>query len=52
VTIASTPVRMTLTPGGVQHRAPLTGENTSGVLEAAGLSKDEIADLRQRSIIA
>ncbi|AKH98832.1 putative acyl-CoA transferase/carnitine dehydratase [Hoeflea sp. IMCC20628] len=52
VTIASTPVRMTKTPGGVQHRAPLTGEDTFGILESAGLTKDEIADLKQRSIIA
>ena len=52
VTIASTPVRMTKTPGGVTHRAPLTGEDTSGVLEAAGLSAVEIADLKSRNIIA
>lgn len=52
VTIASTPIRMTLTPGGVKHRAPLTGENTGEVLSALGLDDAEIADLRARRIVA
>ena len=52
VKIASTPVRMTATPGGVRHRAPLTGENTDAVLAAAGLSAAEIGDLKARGIIA
>lgn len=52
VVIASTPIRMTLTPGGVRHRAPLTGENTDMVLSSAGLSVEEIADLKARRIIA
>lgn len=51
-TIASTPIRMTATPGGVRRRAPLTGEDTQEVLSAAGLSDDEIADLKARKIIA
>ena len=34
VMIASTPIRMTATPGGVTRRAPLTGEDTDEVLSA------------------
>ena len=52
VTIASTPIRMTETPGGVRHRAPLTGQDTDEVLAAAGLSAAEIAGLRARNVIA
>lgn len=52
VTIASTPIRMTATPGGVTRRAPLTGEDTDEVLAALGLGGDEIADLRSRKVVA
>jgi crotonobetainyl-CoA:carnitine CoA-transferase CaiB-like acyl-CoA transferase len=52
VTIASTPIRMTATPGGVFHRAPLTGEHTDEVLSGLGLSDAEIADLKARNVIA
>jgi crotonobetainyl-CoA:carnitine CoA-transferase CaiB-like acyl-CoA transferase len=52
VTIASTPIRMTLTPGGVARRAPLTGEDTDEVLAALGLGGGEIADLRSRKVVA
>lgn len=52
VTIASTPIRMTQTPGGIRHRAPLVGEHSSQVLEAAGLALDEIEDLRKRGVVA
>jgi crotonobetainyl-CoA:carnitine CoA-transferase CaiB-like acyl-CoA transferase len=51
VTIASTPIRMTKTPGGVTHRAPLLGENTNSMLSAAGYSDAEIADLKSRNIV-
>jgi crotonobetainyl-CoA:carnitine CoA-transferase CaiB-like acyl-CoA transferase len=52
VTIASTPVRMTATPGGVFHRAPLVGEHTGEVLSKLGLSQVEISELRARNIVA
>ncbi|MDP3898044.1 MAG: CoA transferase [Mesorhizobium sp.] len=52
VTIASTPIRLTVTPGGVHHRAPLTGENTDEVLGGLGLDADEIAALKARKIVA
>jgi crotonobetainyl-CoA:carnitine CoA-transferase CaiB-like acyl-CoA transferase len=51
VTIASTPIRMTETPGGVVRRAPLTGEDTDAELSALGLGVDEIADLRARKVV-
>ncbi|MFI0842952.1 CaiB/BaiF CoA transferase family protein [Mesorhizobium sp. IMUNJ 23232] len=52
VTIASTPIRMTVTPGGVVRRAPTTGEHTDAVLLALGVGADEIASLRAAKVIA
>jgi crotonobetainyl-CoA:carnitine CoA-transferase CaiB-like acyl-CoA transferase len=52
VTIASTPVRLTGTPGGVTRRAPLTGEDTDDVLTALGLQVGEIEDLKARKVVA
>lgn len=52
VTIASTPIRMTATPGGVTRRAPLTGEDTTRVLAELGLTADEIAALRASKVVA
>jgi crotonobetainyl-CoA:carnitine CoA-transferase CaiB-like acyl-CoA transferase len=52
VTIASTPIRMTATPGGVSRRAPLRGEDTDAVLAGLGLSPEAIADLRARGIVS
>ena len=52
VTIASTPIRMTATPGGISRRAPLTGEDTDEVLSALGLGAGEIAGLKARKVVA
>ncbi len=52
VTIASTPIRMTETPGGVTRRAPLTGEDTDRLLGELGLGVEEISDLKARRVIA
>lgn len=52
VTIASTPIRMTATPGGVARRAPTTGEHTDAVLHSLGVGADEIASLRAAKVIA
>lgn len=46
VTVASTPIRMTATPGGVTRRAPLTGEHTDAILREAGLADEAIRRLR------
>ena len=51
VTIASTPIRMSLTQGGVTRRAPLAGEDTDSVLAELGLSSAEIESLRSRRIV-
>jgi crotonobetainyl-CoA:carnitine CoA-transferase CaiB-like acyl-CoA transferase len=52
VMIASTPIRMTATPGGVHHRAPLVGENTDEILAATGLSDADIAELKAKNVVA
>ena len=52
VTIASTPIRMTATPGGVFSRAPVVGENTDEVLAGLGLSSEDIAQLKAQRIVA
>lgn len=52
VTIASTPIRMTQTPGGVRQRAPLVGEHSAQVLAAAGIDPREVADLMARGVVA
>ena len=46
LTVANTPIRMSVTPGGVRRRAPLTGEHTDQVLSDFGFSPSEIAVLR------
>lgn len=51
VTVASTPIRMTATPGGVARRAPLTGEHTNTLLTRAGLSDEVIAKLRAMKVV-
>lgn len=45
--IVNTPIKMTETPGGIRHRAPLLGEHTDDVLAAAGYSAEEIQALRE-----
>lgn len=45
VRIAGVPIKMTSTPGRVNHRAPLLGEHTREVLLDAGLSEKDIEAL-------
>ncbi len=52
LTIANTAIKMTDTPGGVRHRAPLTGEHTAKVLGDFGFSAADIAALRAKKAIA
>ena len=40
------------TPGAVRSSAPKLGDDTDAVLDELGLSKDEIAALRARNIVA
>ena len=51
VTVASTPIRMTATPGGIAHRAPMVGENTVDVLRELGLSTTEIEALTAAHVV-
>jgi len=46
VPLADTPVRLSATPGGIRHRAPMLGEHTDEVLREIGYSAAEIAELR------
>lgn len=40
--VAGVPIKMTGTPGGVRHRAPLLGEHTVEALVAAGVDRAEV----------
>lgn len=44
--IAATPIRLSETPGVIEHRAPLLGEHTDQILGELGYSADEIAAFR------
>src|SRR3546814_6588400 len=46
IRIAGVPVKMSLTPGAVNRRAPLLGEHTRLRLAEAGVSEDEIELLK------
>jgi CoA:oxalate CoA-transferase len=50
--IADTPVKLDRTPGGIQGPPPALGEHTDDVLAGlVGLSKQEIASLREREVV-
>ncbi len=51
VAVPGVPVKLSATPGGVRHRAPLLGEHTSAVLKDLGIGPERIADLAQRGIV-
>jgi len=46
VQIADSPIKLTQTPAGVRHRAPLLGEHTDEVLTSLGYEPQRIAGLR------
>jgi succinate---hydroxymethylglutarate CoA-transferase len=46
------PIKFDGTPGSIRRHPPMLGEHTDEILtELAGLSPDEIADLRSRSVV-
>ena len=46
VPIADTAVRLSATPGGIRHRAPLLGEHTDEILrQVLGFSDHQVADI-------
>jgi crotonobetainyl-CoA:carnitine CoA-transferase CaiB-like acyl-CoA transferase len=51
VPLANTAVRLSKTPGGIRHRAPMLGEHTDQVLVEIGYSPDEIAALRSAQAV-
>ena len=51
VPLANTPVRLSKTPGGIRHRAPMLGEHTDEVLAEIGYSSLEIGDLRAAQVV-
>ncbi len=52
VTIAGTPIRMTVTQGGAQGRSPLLGEHTDAILERAGYSAADIQTMKSTGAIS
>ncbi len=51
VPLPATPVRLSRTPGGIRHRAPLIGEHTDDIMRELGYSDAEIATLREEAVI-
>jgi len=51
VPLANTAVRLSATPGGIRHRAPMLGEHTDEVLREIGYSTDDIAKLRADAVV-
>ena len=51
VPLTDTAVRLSATPGGIRHRAPLLGEHTDEVLREIGYSGDEIQALREKEVV-
>lgn len=49
--IAGTPIKLTETPSGVRHRAPLLGEHADEVLKEAGYEQHAISELRNGGVI-
>lgn len=51
VPLADTAVRLSATPGGIHHRAPVLGEHTVEVLAELGYTASEIAALKQSQVV-
>ncbi len=51
VSIAGIPLKMTETPGRIEHRAPTVGEHTDEILREIGLAPERVADLRRQHAI-
>ncbi len=49
--VPDTPVRLSMTPGGIHRRAPLLGEHTDAILAGLGYSPERIADLHRKKVI-
>jgi len=51
IPLANTAVRLSATPAGIRHRAPLLGEHTNEVLREVGYSNHEISALRAAEVV-
>ncbi len=51
VPIANTPVRLSVTPGSIRHRAPLPGEHTDAILGELGYTPDAIQQFRAADVV-
>jgi len=51
VPLAKAAVRLSQTPGAIEHRAPTLGEHTDAILAELGFGAGEIRELRERSIV-
>lgn len=51
VPLAATAVRLSSTPGGIRHRAPMVGEHTDEVLREIGYTQEEIRALREAQVV-
>ena len=51
IPLPATPVRLSRTPGGIRHRAPLLGEHTEEILLELGYTADEIHTLRDEGVV-
>lgn len=49
--VADTPVRLSETPGGIRHRAPVLGEHTDDVLAEIGYQEAAIRSLRDAGVV-
>lgn len=45
------PLSMSVTEGGIRHRAPLLGEHTDRILGDLGYDRASVAGLRERGIV-
>ena len=45
------PVRLSETPGGIRHRAPVLGEHTEEVLAEIGYDDEAVAGLREGGVV-
>jgi len=50
VPLADTAVRLSSTPGGIRHRAPMLGEHTNEILSEIGYTPAEVDQLRAKQV--
>jgi crotonobetainyl-CoA:carnitine CoA-transferase CaiB-like acyl-CoA transferase len=51
VPLPATPVRLSRSPGGIRHRAPLVGEHTDTILQELGYTLADIDKFRDEGVV-